>query len=161
MSFLVREKKEVTMSNETEVPARLYGLESKGFTDQPQVTEILSPYCNTQGSLTHFDGLPAGKAADLMKLCPKAMEGDKQNDAPTFGKMVEVGLKFGRVWFHGYIVKAERDDERITIEGFYAPLDIAEAVKKEMVAEEGVRAPDEWGEQDFADVGKVKRAWWD
>lgn len=149
------------MSNESEVPARLYGLESKGFTDQPKVKEILGPYCNTQGSLMHFDGVPAGKAADLLKLCPKAMIGDKQNDAPTFGKMIEVGLKFGRVWFHGYMIGADRDDERITLEGFYAPLDIAEAVKKEMLTEAGVRAPDEWGEQDFADVGKVNRAWWD
>ncbi len=140
---------------------RLYGLESKGFTNKPEIKEILEPYSSQSGSLVHFDGLPAGKAADLLKHCPEALKTDKQNDAPSFGKMVEVGMKFGRVWFHGYVIDSSRDDERITLEGFYASMDIAEAVKKEMLEEKGARDPDEWGEHQFADQGKVMRAWWD
>lgn len=138
--------------------ARLYGEASKGFTSKPEIQEILAPYLAKEvvGNMQKFDGLPAGKAADLLKLLPKAHEEDRQNNGPTWKRLVEVGLEFGQVWFYGYLVNDQRDDERVSIEGFYAPVAIAMAVRKQLNCK-----PDEWTEIRWGDIGQVMKAWWD
>ncbi|KKM03041.1 hypothetical protein LCGC14_1778400 [marine sediment metagenome] len=145
------------MSDQQKEPARLY--QPKGFTDHPQIMEALEPYMkeNNTGDLKYFEGLPASKAADILHLLPAQLIKDQQNGGPPMGKLIEVGLEFGRVWFMGYVVGSERDDERFSLEGFFAPKDIADAVLARLDCDK----PDEWSEVDFADQGKVMKAWWD
>lgn len=134
---------------------RLY--KPKGFTEHPQVKEALEPYVKEwNNDITYFTGLPAGKAADLMKLLPEEQGKDQQNDGPNFKTLVELGLEFGKMWFNGYVVHSKRDDERVTLEGFYCDNAIADEVGKRFKV-----APNERGKVDFADLGKVTRFWWD
>jgi hypothetical protein len=131
----------------------------KGFTDQPQIREALEPYVKDgtwSDDITYFAGLPAGKAADILKILPKELVDDQQNDGPTFRVLVELGLEFGKVWFNGYVIGSKRDDERVSLEGFFCDLSLADAISARLKTQ-----PNEKGEVDFADLGKVMRFWWD
>jgi len=132
--------------------------EPEGFTLKPEIREILSKYETIicYGGITQFDALPAREARKLLDLLPPEQRDDRQNLSPTFLQFVELGEKFPGVYFHGYRVSPERSDERITLEGFYAPKEVAEALRRECEYE-----PDEWEAIDHPQLGWVIRAWWD
>jgi len=138
------------------VEERLYG--PKGFTAKPEIINILSRYETglSYGGIAYFDCLPTREARQLLELLPPEQGEDRQNLAPSFAKLVELGEKFQEVYFHGYRVFPERSDERITLEGFYAHREVAEAMLSECEW-----PPDEYEEIEHPRLGRIMRAWWD
>lgn len=136
---------------------RMYG--RKGFTEKPEVRAILAQYEEGQhssGGLVFYDAVPAQVAQKLLALLPKKQANDRQNDAPSFSQFVNMGVEHIRVFFHGYRVLPSREDERITVEGFYAPVAVAE-----LMLSQCEHKPDEYGEIKHPKLGTVMRAWWD
>ena len=129
----------------------------KGFTTSPEIKELLGKYeRGALGGIARFDAIPASEAETLLQLLPESQREEKQNDAPSFATFVEWGKEFGKVWFHGYRVLPERSDERISIEGFYAPRHIAQELIQRCRYK-----PDEYREIKHVTLGTVMRAWWD
>ena len=140
----------------------------EGFTRKEEIVEILSKYepkelfgyPNNGGGVVHYDAIPALEMAVIMDHLPDTNKNDTQNNSPSFAEFVKVGLHYdGQMWFHGYRVLLGREDERITIEGYYAHQDVANAILSELVIKQDTI--DEYGLYRHATLGEVYRAWWD
>jgi hypothetical protein len=102
-----------------------------GFTTIPEVRALLAPYepaamsdgrpNDGRGGHFYIDLLPASNAEQLLQLLPKANVRDRHEGAPSFAQFVELGRRFPEVRFYGYRITPDRNDERITITGYYAP----------------------------------------
>ncbi len=142
-----------------EMERRLYG--PKGFTQRPEVWEILLPYLTDEryiGGIIPFEMLPAHDLVLLADLLPPGNLDDRQNASPTFAEFVEFAKMFPDLLFHGYIVSPERIDERITITGFYAPPDTAKKILTLLLAE---NRPDEVCAVSDPKYGDLIWVWWD
>lgn len=131
----------------------------RGFTRSPGVRALLDPHeCRWAAAgndVVQFDELTAAEARRLLMLLPPEQAHDRQNCAPSFAEMVELGERYPGILFHGYRVDPGRSDERVTLEGFYVPV----AHGEDILA--GVRyPPDEWHEVGI-DGQRYYRAWWD
>lgn len=103
----------------------LPGLElpPRGWTVTSGVTEVVEPFVvhlpDDHGGLAGFYGLDGEAAAELLDRLPAAALTDRQNDAPTLGRILETAAEHpGLVEVHGYLVGPDRWDERITAEAF-------------------------------------------
>jgi hypothetical protein len=137
---------------------------SLGFTETPEIKAIMellyekSDYFKPGDNYRPWEGMTVEQAEKLLTLLPGFQKKDKQNDAPTFEEFVELGKKFPGMWFHGYHITSAREDERITIEGFYMPWDLLD--KEGVAALAGLRA-DEFTTTWKFKGRRVVRAWWD
>jgi hypothetical protein len=129
------------------------------FTRTAEVRAVLDPHenggqaCDRQ--VVWFDGLTLAEAQRLLALMPPEQARDRQNCAPSFAEMVALGARYPDMRFHGYRVDPSRSDERVTLEGFYIPVEFGEDVLAEVRY-----LPDEWDEITI-DGRPYFRAWWD
>lgn len=72
------------------------------------------------GGVNRFDGARAEVLQKLIDL-GFADPNDRQNDAPSYGKIVEFLKKYPRFTGFGYAVDVTRDDYRVTLEGVLGP----------------------------------------
>jgi hypothetical protein len=79
-------------------------------------------------SYRRFGGLTPRSLAAILKAAPH-LAGQTQNDSPSMAEFADLGKRYPAMRFHGYIIGPERNDERISIEGWDAPntLDICVA----------------------------------
>lgn len=130
----------------------------KGFTAWPEIKAIMDPYkevppYDAEKHGWSFKGLTVADAKFILDKVP-SLRDEAQNDAPSFGTMVELGLSNPTMTFHGYIIGQLREDERISIEGFEVPI---EEVDKEDIVLISKFHPNEF------QVLKngILRTWWD
>ncbi len=158
------------------IAQRIYG--PKGFTRTDEIRELLDPLevpdwdesldeaevvdldelDEEEGwgaDIVRFDGLTVEAARRLLALMPPKQALMRQNFAPSFLEMAALGERCPGLLFHGYRVPACREDERVTIEGFYVPADCAAEVLAMLIV-----MPDEWGEVEI-EGQPYFRAWWD
>lgn len=130
--------------------------EPQGFTRTPEVRAILDRYeCRDEsGGIVDFEGLTVDDAIRLLERLPGWQELERQNESPTFGEMVRLGMKYPGTLFFGYRVVPEREDERIQLEGFLLPKEFAhhwfvEEIEERLKPDESCSWGDHW------------RFWWD
>lgn len=81
--------------------------------------KFLSPYFTTKeynGGWKHFSNVPL----DVLKLCVKKKwlnPKSTQNNSPATSEFIKFLKSHSEFTAHGYVISAERDDCRITIEG--------------------------------------------
>lgn len=133
----------------------IYGKE--GFTAKPEIRKILEKHIiDRLGDAFYFDALPAGKAKKLLDLLPPANRRDGQNDSPTFATLVKWGQEFPKIYYHGYCVLPPRNDERISLTGFYCPPSVAPKLLRRCRIK-----PDDAEVIQHPKLGEVFWAWWD
>lgn len=135
---------------------RLFG--PKGFTTNPEVWRLVGSVSSDYGNIRYFRAMPAADAKELLKLMPAAVADMHPNGAPSFRDFVAMTETVPGMYFHGYVVTEVREDERVTIEGFYVPAShkaIAIRLAKSYGSE-----PDEWNRRDLNDQ-PYWYAWWD
>jgi hypothetical protein len=139
---------------------RLYG--PRGFTTRGRLGKLLRQYeSNTYGlppsalgDIIYLDAIPLKALREIWDLLPEANRGDSQNDSPSllqFAAMETPGIHF-----HGYRVVPQRDDERVTIEGFYCLPRYSEDALALCS-----HPPNEAWVINHPKLGRVFRAWWD
>ncbi len=75
---------------------------------------------------------------------------DTQNSAPSIGEFLDATARFPQMRFHGYVVSPEREDYRVSVEGFIAPYS-PDIVNEYHSADEFTVDP----------TDNTVRAWWD
>lgn len=99
----------------------------RGYTRDPAIRaildrhEVLGGSDPEEGQIVHFDGLTFDDAIRLMEHLPAWHLKQRQNESPTIREMIQLGFRFAGITFHGYRVPPDRDDERISFEGFQIP----------------------------------------
>lgn len=94
-------------------------LTEEQFDERDKIVELFvdKTYCDGWiGGVKHFKGMPV----DILKKLVKKGYADPeeyQNSAPTTAEFIEFCEKHLEFRLHGYIVKRERPDTRISIEG--------------------------------------------
>ncbi len=123
----------------------------KGYTITPEIDAIVGrdpsrpvPDCE------RFD-LTAERLLKLRDALPTGQLRDRQNAGPTFAQMCELAVSHPDLRFECYRIHYAREDERITVEGFYGHWDDVQATRPKL-EEWGCWPPDEW---------TGSRAWWD
>jgi hypothetical protein len=131
---------------------RLYG--EKGFTNK--IIEKLgdklrrNPYDKTYlgGTITSQDLL------SIVPLIPEENLEDRQNDSPTLRDFIEVARKEPNALFEVYVITEDRDDERITVDGVYIPIDNV----VDFLYSKALEMPNE---EYITEDGKYRYMWWD
>jgi len=144
------------------VEERLYG--EKGFTQREEVQNILNKYEEDElGGCVHFEALPWKEAKKLLELLPDEQKNDKQNFSPTFQEFIQWAEEInGNIWFHGYRIVPEREDERITLTGFYFKGSKEEnEIHKKLKTLDEINQPDEYCLIEHPKLGIVIYVWWD
>jgi len=145
--------------------------ESKGFTDDQKLVDLLSPYIPVYPWTTKmdkpnknfwsFDKLPTDKLLQLCELLPEEIVDNRQNSAPSFQSIVDIVAKrYPASLFLGYVVGSERSDERVTLEGFYVALEDGDFYS---LVDEGLDTgtrPDEYSKEEVNGL-TYRRFWWD
>ena len=142
---------------------RMYGQE--GFTQKPEVKAILDKYEPKErygvsndggmGGTVKWDAMPQEDLSRLMELLPDSQRQDAQNSGPIMAWFATVEVP--GLYFHGYRVVASREDERITVEGFYCPVSAGKVMLRLLLKTK----PNEWDIIQHPKLGRVYRAWWD
>jgi hypothetical protein len=146
---------------------QMYG-QPRGFTRTPEIRAILDPYeerdrdgelkVPEDGDIVAWEGLTVDGAIRLAELLPEWHSRQCQNMSPSVREMIQLGRDHPGTRFHGYRVPPEREDERISFEGFLLPVrgvplnhitDLAEQLK-----------PDEFCSWS-CDGEPCYRFWWD
>lgn len=99
----------------------MYG--RKGFTTKKTVNSLIEPYKRTtRKGVAPIDGLDLATAAQLLAALPPEQADDRVSDAaPTFKEFIEFGDGIQGYKLIGLHVGPERDDERISVNGFTIP----------------------------------------
>jgi len=86
---------------------------------------------------------------------------DRQNESPAFGDFVEVAKTEPRAKFEVYVITEVREDERVTVEGAWLPLDRADLVK--LLLDKALREPNECEIRKICapECAYYIRLWWD
>lgn len=142
--------------------ARLYP--KKGFTRR--VERVLLPYIararekflahSDLPDLAYFEEAPKEALLEAARYLPEEQMGDQQNLSPTLEEMLVDPLA---VAYSGYIVRAVREDERLTVDTVYYPFTVEGLARALEVAREF--PPDEQGEVVLVDGTRALVLWWD
>ena len=73
------------------------------------------------GDYIEFDGLTGDAAAQLARLLTPPARQDRQNNAPTILTLLRIAATTPGVTLSGYIIRAPRRDERVTVDAISAP----------------------------------------
>ena len=105
----------------------------QGYCHTPYIRSLWEPYAEPceRGGIRHFEGMPASVLSELMANLPPALLEQTQNDSPSMREFVEFGRRYDDVTFHGYVVEARREDERVSVEGFSAPLSLYDEMERQ------------------------------
>ena len=132
----------------------------EGYTRSAEIRAILDRYedGDPDDEVIAWDGLTVDEAIRLSEHLPESFLNRNQNFSPTVREMIAPGRDYAGTRFFGYRVSPEREDERISFEGFYLPAEHAHHWVVEEL-EERLR-PDEshrWSYQGE----RCHRFWWD
>jgi hypothetical protein len=119
----------------------------KGYTDGLLAYVGLTP---SSESYRPFDGLTPANLERILERAPHLAD-QTQNDSPTMAAFSDLGAKYPHIRFHGYVIGPERNDERISIEGWECFDILRKPNALDICANENL-SPDELNES---------RAWWD
>lgn len=133
-----------------------YIAKTKGKSSSPEAIKIMKKYeprhSDGFGGIVNFQGMTPEDAMKLVAM--GAMDpAETQNASPSIHEFIQMSQKFPGMTFHGYRVYPDRNDERISIEGFNVP---SQSVSRQALIELAKLGPDELDEQNG-----VLRAWWD
>lgn len=135
---------------------RMFG--PRGFTTRPEVWDLVGLVSSDYGNIRYFRAMPADNARQLLALMPNAVADMHPNGTPSLRDFVAMSEIIPGMFFHGYVVTEVREDERVTIEGFYVPKSHKDAALR-MAKTYGCE-PDEWMRRDIEDA-PYWYAWWD
>lgn len=88
------------------------------------IIPMLTPYTKDawiHGDYIEFDGLTGDEAAQLARLLAPSARQDRQNNAPTILTLLRIAATTPGVTVGGYIVRAPRRDERVSVDTISAP----------------------------------------
>lgn len=137
---------------------RLYG--KRGFTLRGRLGTLLNAYEGSiygytrLGDLVPLDAIPVAALREIRDLLPEGNKADAQNESPTLSEFCAMDVP--GIHFHGYRVEPERDDERVTIEGFYCLPEYSQQLLALCP-----KPPNEADTIKHPKLGRVFRAWWD
>lgn len=145
------------------------------------IIPMLTPYTKDDwinGDYIQFDGLTGDVAAQLARLLTPPARQDRQNNAPTILTLLRIAATTPGVTLSGYIIRAPRRDERVTVDAISAPEHLFapdpagnddEALLpiewstfcRVLGISDEVIPPDEFQSYRNADREVMWRAWWD
>lgn len=102
--------------------ASLYG--ARGWTDTTGAAALLAALeCGPRLSkdFTRFAGLRAPEALALAQILPEANLHDRQNNGPELAELLDAACRIEGVELSGYLVGPPRWDERVSVDGLFAP----------------------------------------
>ena len=103
-------------------PDGLYG--PPHWLDERRITELLSPYVSEHsdtGDYARFTDLTGRDACRLASLLPPRARADRQNNAPTITQLLRACATIDGLLLDGYIIRAPRWDERVSIDTLCVP----------------------------------------
>lgn len=145
------------------------------------IIAMLTPYTKgdwINGDYIEFDGLKGDAAAQLARLLTPPARQDRQNNAPTILTLLRIAATTPGVTLSGYIIRAPRRDERVSVDAISAPEHLFapdpagnddEALLpiewstfcRVLGISDEVIPPDEFQSYRNADREVMWRAWWD
>lgn len=88
------------------------------------IIPMLMPYIKEEwsgGGYIRFAGLEGDVAAQLARVLTPPARQDRQNNAPTILTLLRIAATTPGVTLDGYIIRAPRCDERVTVDTINAP----------------------------------------
>ena len=88
------------------------------------IIPMLTPYTKDDwinGDYIKFDGLEGDAAAQIARLLTPPARQDRQNNAPTILTLLRIAATTPGVTLSGYIIRAPRRDERVSVDAISAP----------------------------------------
>lgn len=112
------------MTTTTTITATTFLYGPHGWTLTSGVSHLLAPIeCEPRlcENFVRFSGLKEPEARALIDILPEANLHDRQNNGPELAELLHTAITCEGVELSGYMVGPPRPDERVSVDGLFAP----------------------------------------